>query len=197
MQGRDKGLVTYQGLALAEHVLQTLAPQCASLRISANRNLPAYSALLVKHQPPAPSARTCQTAEGVHPDDPALPAHSGPLAGILTALKHTPTDWLFVAPCDTPHLPPDIVTKLMAAALAHGADVVTPCTPSHGPERQDHHWACALIHKRVSPKTEAMFVSGERKLRAWAHALPWCSVSFDDTAAFDNFNTLEALHGRE
>jgi molybdopterin-guanine dinucleotide biosynthesis protein A len=190
MQGRDKGLVTYQGLALAGHVLQTLSPQCASLRISANRNLSAYGDLLAKHQ------QSSQPAEGVYPDDPALPAHSGPLAGILTALKHTPTDWLFVAPCDTPHLPPDIVAKLMAAAMAHGADVVTPCTPSHGPE-PDHHWACALIHKRVSPQTEAMFVSGERKLRVWAHALPWCSVSFDDTAVFDNFNTLEALHGRE
>ncbi len=188
MQGLDKGLQPYQGRPLADWVLSQLAPQCQALRVSANRNLDAYCALLEAHQ-------SAPTPIGVWPDDPDLPAASGPLAGILTALRHTDADWLLVAPCDTPHLPLDLVSRLMQAALDQDADVVTPCTQAPG-EAVQHHWACALLHKRVSPQTQGMFVSGERKLRAWAQAQRWCSVSFSDHAAFDNFNTLETLHGR-
>lgn len=188
MQGLDKGLQPYQGRPLADWVLGQLASQCQTVRVSANRNLAAYRELLEAHL-------NAPTPIGVWPDDPDLPAASGPLAGILTALRHTDTEWLLVAPCDTPRLPSDLVSCLMQAALSRDADVVTPCTQPPG-ETVQHHWACALIRKRVLPQTQGMFVSGERKLRAWAHAQRWCSVSFADCAAFDNFNTLETLHGR-
>ncbi len=208
MQGRDKGLEPYRGRPLAEWAATCLTEQCQSVHISANRNLSTYADLLRKHashqnrqhEPtrpesvdPTPAALACSTQ--IHPDDPDLPAASGPLAGILTALRHAPSDWVLIVPCDTPHLPPDLVSRLMQQALQHDTDVLTPYT--HAPQHPiQYHWACALIHKRIRVRTEAQFASGERRLRAWAQAQRWQGVSFDDPLAFTNFNTLETLHDR-
>jgi molybdopterin-guanine dinucleotide biosynthesis protein A len=193
MNGQDKGLVHYQGRPLADWVLQALAPQCTRMMISANRHLPQYQALLSNRQPHDASKAT-QTPI-VWPDDADLPPQSGPLAGIITALRHCPTEWLLVAPCDTPHLPPDLVSRLWDEAQRSQADVVVPKTQDK--DRSERlHWVCALIRKGVCPQTEALFVKGERKAGLWVQSCRWSSVSFADEAAFTNMNTLETLHGR-
>lgn len=190
MNGLDKGLVHHRGRPLAAAVAQILAPQCARLCISANRNLADHAALL-HNQCPDPLRRG-----EVRSDDPDLPPRSGPLAGIVTALRHSTTPWVMVVPCDTPYLPSDLVATLWAAAMAQQATVVTPATL--GPNgRIDHHWACALVHRDTLANAERRLLSGERALRHWARAHAWCSVSFARAVAFDNFNTLETLNGRE
>jgi len=191
MLGQDKGWVSYKGRPLGEWVLQSLSAQTSTLMISANRNLPAYEALLASYRPDGPIGR----AQAVLPDDPDLPPASGPLAGILTALRHCETDWLLVVPCDVPHLPPNLAERLLAEALRTDADIVVPATHPVG-EEVHMHWVCALIHKRVCPQTEALFVTGERKIGNWVRAFPWSSVFFPDDAAFTNMNTPETLHGR-
>jgi molybdopterin-guanine dinucleotide biosynthesis protein A len=193
MNGQDKGLVHYQGRPLADWVLQALAPQCTNMMVSANRHLPAYQALL-SNWLQADTGNSAQTTQ-VWPDDPDLPPHSGPLAGIVTALRHCPSDWLLVAPCDTPHLPPDLVSRLYEEAQRSQADVVVPKTQANG-DTERLHWVCALIRKGVSPQTEALFVKGERKAGLWVQSCRWSSVSFADEDAFTNMNTLETLHGR-
>lgn len=196
MQGQDKGLMPYQGRPLADWVLQSLAAQADVLCVSANRNLTAYEALLRRHvegssdRHPRPAP-----APAVRADDADLPPASGPLAGILTALRHCPTEWLLVAPCDVPHLPLDLAGQLMAEALRSHADIVVPSTRADD-GGQHFHWVCALIHKGVCPHTEALFVTGERKIGNWVRAFNWSSVSFCDDAAFTNMNTPETLHGR-
>ncbi|MFT3857013.1 MAG: molybdenum cofactor guanylyltransferase MobA [Aquabacterium sp.] len=192
MGGQDKGLIPYQGRPLAAWVLSSLTPQCASVMVVANRNAAQYEALLGAHQHhPATQAATPQ----VMPDDPDLPAYSGPLAGILTALRHCPTDWLLVAPCDVPHLPADLGARLMAQARLSHADIVVPATQEA--DGQTHfHWVCALIHKRVCPHTERMFVNGDRKIGSWVRAFTWASVFFPEELAFTNMNTPETWHGR-
>lgn len=188
MNGQDKGLVLYRDRPLADWVLQSLAAQTSGLMISANRHLLQYQALLRAHT----------DTISVWPDDADLPPASGPLAGIITALRHCPTDWLLIAPCDVPHLPADLVERLWAQAAQTQADVVVPCTSSDddGAPQQRMHWVCALIHKRVCPQTEALFVKGERKAGHWVRSCNWSSVSFADNEAFTNMNTLETLHGR-
>jgi molybdenum cofactor guanylyltransferase len=190
MQGMDKGLVPYQGQALATCVLDKLAPQVDRLGISANRNLAAYQALLHSAQAKHPF-----TQQAVRPDDTDLPEHSGPLAGILTALRHTDTPWLMVVPCDTPHLPDDLVERLMQQAMLSQSDIVIPETRV-SPSESRFHWVCALIHKRVCPQTEAAFMNGERKVGRWIQSQKWSSVFFTDPDAFNNINTLETLNGR-
>jgi len=193
MNGQDKGLVVYQGRPLAEWVLQALAPQSAHMMISANRHLSQYQALLSNWRPAG--ANDTAPSQRVWPDDADLPPGSGPLAGIVTALRHCTTDWLLVAPCDTPHLPLNLVSLLYEEAQRSRADVVVPKTRAK--DHLEHlHWVCALIRKGVCPQTEALFVKGERKAGLWVQSCRWSSVSFADEAAFTNMNTLETLHGR-
>lgn len=188
MQGQDKGLVDYRGRPLAAWVLDSLRHQCGTLRISANRHLPRYQQLL--------QDTTGQTSsEAVLSDDPDLQANQGPLAGIITAMRHTETDWLMIVPCDMPHLPADLVARLMHEAHQTNADIVTPCTQS-GTGNERHHWVCGLIRKRVCPDTVSQFVNGERKVGNWVRSQHWASVAFADAQAFANMNTLETLRGQ-
>jgi molybdopterin-guanine dinucleotide biosynthesis protein A len=195
MGGQDKGLVNYQGRPLAAWVLEALSPQVDALMVSANRHEAAYRSLLEACAKGSASSVMPSPTQGVWPDDPDLPRHSGPLAGILTALRHCTTDWLMVVPCDMPHLPPTLVASLLEEAQAHNRDIVVPSTieSDHPPHL---HWVCALIHKRVCPHTESMFVKDERKAGNWVRSLNWASVSFADNNAFINVNTPETLHGR-
>lgn len=194
MNGQDKGLIDYQGRPLGAWVLEALSGQCGTLRISANRNLDRYHALLA--EAPRRQGAACETpCKTIFPDDPDLPPASGPMAGIVTALRHTDTDWLLIAPCDTPHLPHDLVERLMACARQTNADIVMPCTQT-GASEVRHHWVCGLIRKRVCPDTVVQFVNGERKVGSWVRSQHWASVPFGDTTAFANMNTLETLRGR-
>ena len=190
MNGQDKGLMPYQGRALADWVLAALQGQVGTLMISANRHPAEYGALWRGHAGATPA-----TPPPVFPDDSDLPPASGPLAGIVSALRRCGTERLLVVPCDLPHLPHDLAPRLMAEAAVSDADIVVPYTRSVTGEAH-FHWVCALIHKRVCPHTEALFVTGERKLGNWVRSLRWAGVFFPDPAAFTNMNTLETLHGR-
>lgn len=191
MGGRDKGLVPYLGRPLAAWVLACLVPQTTTQFAIANRNLPAYADLLLEAHATLPSR-----APAVAPDAPDLPPASGPLAGMITALRQTETPWLMVAPCDTPHLPSDLVSHLLAEAQRTGAEAVVPSTVGGDGETQ-LHWVCVLLRKDASAKLEALFAQDERKLRVCIQALTWASVSFADATAFDNINSLETLNGQD
>jgi molybdopterin-guanine dinucleotide biosynthesis protein A len=191
MGGRDKGLVLHGGQPLATWGLARLAPQAQALGIVANRNLTAYEALL--HDSLNGVARSPLTL-GVRPDDALWPERSGPLAGILTALAHSPHDWVLVSPCDLPDLPVDLANRLLSHALAQGADVAIPWSQAPG-DAMRHHWVCALLHKRVSPTIAAEFVKGERKVRSAITRCKWLGVCFTNHASFHNINTLETRDG--
>ena len=188
MQGQDKGLVAYQGRPLAEWALSALKKQCATLRISANRNLGAYQRLLA-------NISGTDASQHVWQDDPDVQGSQGPMAGIITALRHTDTDWLMVIPCDMPHLPDDLTPRLLAQAAQTNADIVIPCTQFGTPDER-HHWVCGLINKRVCPDTVTQFVNGERKVGNWVRSQRWTSLAFPDAGAFTNMNTLETLRGQ-
>lgn len=191
MGGQDKGLLRHQGQALAGWGLARLAPQVQALGVVANRNLTAYEGLL---QTALHGATPPPASLGVRPDDDTWPERSGPLAGILTALVHSPHDWVLVAPCDLPALPTDLVERLLSEAIAQGVDVAVPWSQAPG-DAARHHWVCALLHKRVSPTIAAEFVKGERKVRSAITRCKWLGVCFTNHASFHNINTLETLDG--
>ncbi|MFZ4551910.1 MAG: molybdenum cofactor guanylyltransferase MobA [Aquabacterium sp.] len=195
MQGRDKGLVELQRIPLASHALARLLPQVGQVFISANRNQDRYLELLRQAQAQAHSAQlpdSLAADTSVFPDDPDLGEKAGPLAGIVSALRRTETDWLMVVPCDTPYLPPHLVSSLLQAGTQRNADIVVP--ESGSGDHFHQHWVCALMHKRVYPQTLTAFVKGERKMSRWIQSQNWTSVSFADPADFANFNTLETLN---
>lgn len=198
MGGLDKGLQPWRGEPLVSWVLRQLLPQVQRLGISANRNLAMYERLLT--QALAAQGQAVVAAPlGVHPDHADLPASSGPLAGMLTGLRESPTDWLQFASCDTPQLPADLVEALMWAASQAQADIAVPSTQETGRDGQieEHlHWTCALTHKRVTPELEAAFVKGDRKVGQWIQSQRWVAVSFATASDFENMNTLETLDDR-
>jgi molybdopterin-guanine dinucleotide biosynthesis protein A len=189
MGGRDKGLVDWQGQPLALHVLHRLAPQGHSLMISANRHADAYAALA--RQAHAQSDMPAQ----VFADDPDLPPRSGPMAGMLSALRRLDGDWLQFVPCDSPRLPHDLAARLLDAATRAQADIAVPQTED-GPDAPRPHWVCALIHRNTLPSLLSAFAQGERKVSRWVCAQRWTSVFFDDQDAFTNINHMETPHAR-
>ncbi len=220
MQGQDKGLVSWQGRPLASCVLDSLptsaepvahtsdeaqshvSAKLSAIGITANRHPERYRELLAQCDPVRRQGVPLAVPGGVLPDDADLPERSGPMAGILTALRHSQTEWVLVLPCDTPRMPRDLWPRLLAAALQHNADIAVPVTQDTAPPAADrdstrHHWVCALMRRRVCEDMLHAFVNGERKIGRWTQAQPWVGVCFAPETDFQNMNTLETLHGRD
>lgn len=171
MGGLDKGLMPWQGQPLALQVASRLELQVTRLQVNANRHQSQYAAW--------PWA--------VRPDDTDLPQAFGPLAGMLTGLRHCQAEWLLTVPCDTPRIPADLAVRLLAQAQVAGADVAVPLTRAEGDEPR-HHWTCALIRRQLLPTLEAAVARGDARVRDWITHQRWTGVSFEGTDAFQNFN---------
>ena len=168
MGGVDKGLVEYQGRPLIEWALAILAPQVDELVISANRNLGVYAAY----------------GHRVLPD--TLPDFPGPLAGVLAAMQAVAADWLVVTPCDTPHLPDDLVARLLSAAQNEQVVLAVAVDPA-----RSHH-TCFIVRTDQRDSLAAFLAAGERAVRHWQATLPSATVRFD-AAHFANFNQPQDL----
>ncbi len=208
MQGQDKGLLHHRGRPLAAWVLGSLATSndaCLSaIGITANRHADAYRALLADSRPVQHGGTPLAVPGGVLPDAPDLPERSGPMAGILTALRHSRSEWVLVLPCDTPHLPESLLPRLLEGALSAQADIAVPRTTgeaappgTHDTDGTRHHWVCALIRTHLIADLERAFVNGDRKVGQWIQSQAWVGVSFTTASDFQNVNTTEALHGRD
>jgi molybdopterin-guanine dinucleotide biosynthesis protein A len=101
MVGRNKVLAPLAGRPLIRHVIDRVAPQVAALALSVETPRPGLETFGLPQLP-----------------DPA-PGHRGPLGGLLAALRHFSSgfEWVLVAPCDAPFLPPDLAATLQARAV--------------------------------------------------------------------------------
>lgn len=168
MGGADKGLLDYRGKPLVAHVIERLVPQVDTLLISANRNLEDY---LDFGYPVV----TDETDERL--------GRLGPLAGLQAGLRACATPWLVVCPCDCPHLPDDLVARLMSAAVEHKAKLAI-ATSEAGLQP-----TFLLCHRGLLPVLSAALRAGERRVRGWCHCQRAIEVLFPDAAAFRNMNT--------
>jgi molybdopterin-guanine dinucleotide biosynthesis protein A len=163
MGGADKGLLAYRGRPLIEWMLAVLGPQVDEVVISANRNLAAYAAY------------GCR----VLPD--TLPDYPGPLAGVLAAMQAVETDWLVVAPCDTPHLPADLATRLLNAARHANVPLAVAADDTRT------HYTCFIVRTDQRDNLAKCLAGGERAVRHWQARLASTTVHFE-AAAFANVN---------
>jgi molybdopterin-guanine dinucleotide biosynthesis protein A len=177
MGGVDKGLQAFGGATLVQNAAARLAPQVGRLMINANRNLEAYAAL----------------GHPVWPDDP--PDFAGPLAGMLAGLEHCTTDYLVTVPCDTPHFPQDLVSRLSIALSAAGAVIAVAHTrETDAPAgRLNPQPVFCLAHVSLRDGLRAFIAGGERKTGLWSRGLRNVAVEFAESEAFFNVNTLEEL----
>jgi len=169
----DKGLVPLAGKPMVAHVLERLSPQVQRMLINANQNRDTYAAF----------------GHPVWPD--AMPDFAGPLAGLQTGLMHCETPYLVTAPCDSPFLPADLVTRLAQALEARDADLAVAVT-GEGDTRQPHPVFC-LAKASLLPHLTAYLEGGGRKVDRWYATLRVAEVHFADESAFRNINTLAEL----
>ncbi len=168
--GADKGLLDYRGRPLVVHVIERLAPQVATLIISANRNLDVYRRL---GYPVIADASADQLGR------------LGPLAGIAAGLAACTTPWLVVCPCDGPHLPTDLVARLLAAA---GDQALAIAATAEGPQP-----TFMLCRPALLPALERYLAHGERRVGLWCRQQRAVECRFDDATAFANINRPEDL----
>lgn len=169
MGGRDKGLVPFQGRPMVATVIDRLAPQVGEVLINANRNQAAYAEL----------------GYPVIEDD--LVDFQGPLAGMLAGLRGTNSDWLATVPCDSPLLPLDLVTRLLATARQRQA--LTAMAAAGGRTQP----VFALIATSLAHDLENYLSAGERKIDHWLERHACAVVEFDDVEAFRNINSPDEL----
>jgi len=174
--GEDKGLIPVAGKPMIEHVLDTLAPQCDDIVISANRNLKAYAKY------------GWQVVQDQLSDFP------GPLAGLAAGMQVANTDWVVLTPCDTPLLGKDLVGRLWRVLASQGGNVAA----AHDGQRAQP--AFALVHCSLLPDLMDYLSSGERKVDPWLARQQRVYADFSDCPeAFLNVNSaadraeLEAL----
>lgn len=172
MGGVDKGLQRLGGRPLAAWVLDRLAPQVAEVLISANRHPAEYAAL----------------GHPVLAD--RLAGFAGPLAGLQAGLAAARHDLVAVAPCDSPHLPTDLVSRLFFGLTAAGADAAIVRAGGRV------HPVFCLVRRSLAPRLNAALQQGERRFYGWLSTLALTEVKFDDCPqAFANLNTLADLAG--
>ena len=146
MGGVDKGLQPLRGKPMVEWVIERLAPQVDEIIINANQNIESYESF----------------GHRVVPDE--IGGFAGPLAGLHAGLKAAAHPLVVTVPCDSPFLPPDLVSRLSKRSgrkRSCGRQDRRPAAPG---VRAHEARRCAKAWKRSSP-------TGGRKIDAWYAAL--------------------------
>lgn len=178
MDGKDKGLIAYQGRPLVQQIIERLQPQVGKIIINANRNADTYAAFGHPVIADAPN--------------PQGESYAGPLAGVLAGLRACTTDWLLTVPCDSPSFPDDLVLRFIKANEKNGCgDLFAARTPVQS------HPVFMLVHKELTRTLAAFIASGERKLGGWQQQNGVSYVEFADESAFANLNTPDELAALE
>lgn len=172
MGGKDKGLLELNGKPLWRHVADALTGQVTTLVISANRNLDIYQA----------------SGYTVYPD--SMADFPGPLAGMLSVMQQSDSEWFLFCPCDTPFIP----TCLAERFLHHPGDA--PVVWVNDGERD--HPAIALVNRKLIPALHHYLTSGERRVMVFMRHCGGHAVDFSDMKpAFINVNTMDDLRSMQ
>ena len=179
MGGVDKGLVTLKQKPLIQHTIERIKPQVDEILINANRSLDEYT----KFNLP------------VYQDEDA--DFIGPLAGFKLALTHAKHDLVLIVPCDSPLLPHNLATHLLATLTDKQADIVVASSDGHA------HPVFCMCKKSVLPSLTQFLANDQRKVSIWQKSLAYAEADFSNpnsqgiTESFLNLNTIEALNSVE
>jgi molybdopterin-guanine dinucleotide biosynthesis protein A len=143
MGGVDKGLIEVAGRPMIEHVLAVLAPQVGRVLINANRSLERYAGY------------------GHRVVTDSLAGFQGPLAGVVSALEVTETDFLLTAPCDSPLLAPDLAQRMFDALSGAQAELAV----AHDGSRQQPVFL--LLRRPLVADLGEFLAAGGRKIDQW------------------------------
>ncbi len=171
MGGKDKGLQIFRKQPLFLHVAGRLSPQVSTLLISANRHREIYRQYGYKC--------ISDTLEGFQ----------GPLAGILSGLEASQTEWVVFSSCDSPFIPQDFVRDLWQQK---GNDLACWVRSS----QRDHPVFC-LLNRQLIPVLQNYLSSGERRVLQFLNQHGHASETQYPESAFININTEQELREHE
>jgi molybdenum cofactor guanylyltransferase len=171
MGGGDKCLRPLGGRPILAHVIERARPQVDTLVLNANGDPARFAAY------------------GLPVVADTVPDFAGPLAGILTGLDwaaaHRPdAPWLLSIATDTPFLPRDLATSLLAAVAADGSDLA--CASSAGRAHPVFGlWPVSL----AADLRRALVEEGLRKIDLWTARYRLATVEFPSDPIDPFFNT--------
>ena len=165
MGGGDKALSDLAGEPLIDRVVSRLAPQVPVLAVNANGDPSRFAHLRL------PVLRD------------TLDGHQGPLAGVLAGLRWAQLlsrSLVVTVPADTPFVPKNLVTQLMARI--ESADVAVASS------RGVDHPTVALWRAAQADDLEAWLRDADRRaVRAWIATRSSAMVAFGDGDGGDPF----------
>ena len=174
MGGDDKGLIPVNGRPMIRWVIDVLRPQVAEVLINANRNLDQYRAL------------------GFPVIDDGDREFRGPLAGIAAGMRAATGKYVAFAPCDSPLVCSDLVSRLHAALSAKGSRIAV----AHDGERLQPVFA--LLERSLLDDLVQYLDGGGRKIDRWYEGHGYACADFSDVAgSFANINAPDEKQALE
>ncbi len=177
MAGVDKGLQHFQGKPMIAHILDEITAHTQNVIISANRNQTVYESF----------------GYPIYPDE--MAGHWGPLAGILSGLRHCATPYMATVPCDTPFLKYDVIQQLFNTLKDQNAEIAV-ATTKHGDYRKMQS-VFLVMKTSVINSLESYLKDGSHKISPWLNLQKAISVEFIEENLFVNINTKEELEFQE
>ncbi len=167
MGGVDKAWLPWRGSSLIETLVEALRTQVDDVLVVANRHAERYAAI---------GLRCVADRRAEHP---------GPMAGLEAGLYASDARWVLTVPVDVPHLPADLLSRLLASAETTGCvrardvDGVQPLI--------------AVYRRKLAlPSLVQALDAGERAMHRWQTSVNIAEVDFSPHH-FGNLNTPEDL----
>ena len=174
MGGDDKGLIPINGRPMIQWVIDVLRPQVREVLVNANRNLGRYRDF------------------GYPVIDDGDREFRGPLAGIASGLRAATSDYVAFAPCDSPLLCGNLVSRLHAALTTGGSRIAV----AHDGQRLQPVFA--LLERSLLDDLLRYLDSGERKIDRWYEGHGYAPADFSDVAgSFANINAPDEKRALE
>ena len=148
--GRDKGLMSINGVTGVQQAVDLLRPMCRALYVSANRNLEQYAAI-----------RDVIVLRDLRSGFP------GPLAALEAAADMPLSPLLLIVPNDMPGLSPEVPVQLLAQ-LRDSEGAVDMVYASDGVREQ---YLCACVRSRCLQNAGDLLDRGEHRVRKWIATL--------------------------
>jgi molybdopterin-guanine dinucleotide biosynthesis protein A len=170
--GRDKALLSFQGLSFLENIC-LIAQDCA-VQVSVITPWPERYQLIIP--------QCCQII-----NEP-LPTR-GPLLAFALALTFVSTDWVLLLPCDLPLLTPPIIqawSRLLDTVPENAIALVPRCSDRWEP-------LCAFYHRRCLASLQSYIQQGGTSFQKWLNVSVVEELIIDNSEILFNCNTPEDL----
>lgn len=171
--GKPKGLLSFQGKTLIEHLICSLEQKASPILIAGCPETDLYRQIDAK------------VVDDINVD-------CGPLGGIYSAVDflikktNSGVKYCLILPCDGISFPPEFVERLLVVMEHANADVVF----SQDSQNVQHLYCLLKVDAELQKKLADYLQSGGRKVIEWIEAQTYAVVDFSaDDFIFNNLNT--------